>query len=793
MTDLERTDPGSRGSPPIHVLLVHDDREPAETGPCFPDEEIGGFDVVTERTVGDGLDRLAEERIDCVVSEYRLPDGDGLAFLERVREEYGELPFILYTDDGAGSEALASEAISVGVTDYVRKETVTEQSAILAHRIETAVERHRSRRGVETTEQKRSQIAAQTDDVLFMFDGNWEELLFVNSAYESVWGGSVDELRENPRSFLESVHPEDRDIARRSMERLRDGEPDTVEYRVVTEDDEQRWVRGESKPIRDDDGHVSRITGFVRDITERKVRERELERYEILVEGVTDSIGVVSEDGRIRYENPAIERILGYDPDEFEGTTAFEYMHPDDRAEVMERFHALFSEDGPETDRVEYRIRHADGSWRWLESEASNRPDSALDGYVITSRDITDRKQREETLQTLYTATEEFMDATDQVSVAEQAVTIMAEILDQPLNSVWLHEDDALRPVAASDEAREILGTVPTFERGEGLGWEVFESGEPAVFEDVRAEPDRYNPDTPMGSEILLPLGEYGLMGIGRTEKQEFSEMQVVLSRLLANTVEAALERADRETQLREQRRELERQNERLDEFASIISHDLRNPIQVLEGSLDQARQTGENEQFDRCDRALDRMKQLVSDVLTLAREGETIRDPESVDLSTLAADCWETVDTGDAVLDCPADGVIEADRGQLEQLMANLFGNAVKHGVSDEPSVGDTLGDAVEHGGRGVTVTVGDLDDGFYVEDDGQGIPAAERDSVFQTGYSTATDGTGFGLSIVQKIVDAHGWSITVTEGTDGGARLEIRDRPFDDGSSESPSSSGL
>jgi signal transduction histidine kinase len=269
--------------------------------------------------------------------------------------------------------------------------------------------------------------------------------------------------------------------------------------------------------------------------------------------------------------------------------------------------------------------------------------------------------------------------------------------------------------------------------------------------------------------------------------------MQVVLSRLLANTVEAALERADRETQLREQRRELERQNERLDEFASIISHDLRNPIQVLEGSLDQARQTGENEQFDRCDRALDRMKQLVSDVLTLAREGETIRDPESVDLSTLAADCWETVDTGDAVLDCPADGVIEADRGQLEQLMANLFGNAVKHGVSDEPSVGDTLGDAVEHGGRGVTVTVGDLDDGFYVEDDGQGIPAAERDSVFQTGYSTATDGTGFGLSIVQKIVDAHGWSITVTEGTDGGARLEIRDRPFDDGSSESPSSSGL
>ncbi|WP_239640455.1 sensor histidine kinase [Halogeometricum pallidum] len=80
----------------------------------------------------------------------------------------------------------------------------------------------------------------------------------------------------------------------------------------------------------------------------------------------------------------------------------------------------------------------------------------------------------------------------------------------------------------------------------------------------------------------------------------------------------------------------------------------------------------------------------------------------------------------------------------------------------------------AVRHGGERVTVTVDRLSDGFSVEDDGPGIPAEERDDVFEYGYSTADDGTGFGLNIVAEIADAHDWDVAVSEG-DGGARFEV------------------
>ena len=81
----------------------------------------------------------------------------------------------------------------------------------------------------------------------------------------------------------------------------------------------------------------------------------------------------------------------------------------------------------------------------------------------------------------------------------------------------------------------------------------------------------------------------------------------------------------------------------------------------------------------------------------------------------------------------------------------------------------------AVEHGGDTVTVTVGDLPGGFYVEDDGPGIPEDERRDVFESGYTTSSGGTGFGLAIVSEIADAHGWSVRVTEGSEGGARVEF------------------
>ena len=203
--------------------------------------------------------------------------------------------------------------------------------------------------------------------------------------------------------------------------------------------------------------------------------------------------------------------------------------------------------------------------------------------------------------------------------------------------------------------------------------------------------------------------------------------------------------------------RELERRNERLDEFASIVSHDLRNPLDVARGRLDLAREERDSEHLEAVARAHDRMATLIDDLLTLAREGVDVESLEPVDLAAVAEECRRGVDTAAATLNVAASVTVRADRSRLKQLLENLLRNAVSHG------------------GETVTVTVGDLDGGFYVADDGPGIPEGERDAVFEAGHTTDPDGTGFGLAIVERIAEAHGWAVAVAESAEGGARFEF------------------
>jgi PAS domain S-box-containing protein len=205
----------------------------------------------------------------------------------------------------------------------------------------------------------------------------------------------------------------------------------------------------------------------------------------------------------------------------------------------------------------------------------------------------------------------------------------------------------------------------------------------------------------------------------------------------------------------RRRERELERQNEQLDRFASVVSHDLRNPLNVAEGYVASARETGDVDALADVEDAHERMRDIIDDVLDLARTGRTVTDVEPVDLARAAEQAWAAVDTGDAELVVSGDVTVQADESRLQQLLENLIRNAV------------------QHGGDGVTVTVGPHENGFYVADDGPGIPPDEREAVLEDGYTTHEDGTGFGLSIVTSIADAHGWTITVGESDAGGARF--------------------
>jgi len=213
-----------------------------------------------------------------------------------------------------------------------------------------------------------------------------------------------------------------------------------------------------------------------------------------------------------------------------------------------------------------------------------------------------------------------------------------------------------------------------------------------------------------------------------------------------------------------------ERERERLERFVSVVSHDLRNPLNVAQGRLALAREECDSDHLEPAANGVDRSLTLIDDLLTLAREGKTVTDASVIDLRGLIEGCWETVETGGATLAIDTDRSIRGDPGRVRQLFENLIGNAVRHGGDDVTVRIGTMEPMY-------TSTRADTNDptGIYVADNGPGIPESERDRVFETGYTTDDDGTGFGLNIAREIARAHGWDMRVTESQEGGARFEI------------------
>ena len=208
---------------------------------------------------------------------------------------------------------------------------------------------------------------------------------------------------------------------------------------------------------------------------------------------------------------------------------------------------------------------------------------------------------------------------------------------------------------------------------------------------------------------------------------------------------------------LRKQR-ELQRQNERLDEFAHVISHDLQSPLGVAQGRATLLDQNTDSEHLDSLQTALGRMEEIIDDTLMLARNGQTVGEMESVNIVSAIGNCWEMADTTTASLVIKDEVTIRADPDRVRHICENLLRNAI------------------EHGGDDVTVRIGQADeDTIYIEDNGPGVADDQRDAVFDSGYSSKSGGTGFGLAIVQRLAEAHGWDTTLTDSESGGARFEF------------------
>jgi len=213
-------------------------------------------------------------------------------------------------------------------------------------------------------------------------------------------------------------------------------------------------------------------------------------------------------------------------------------------------------------------------------------------------------------------------------------------------------------------------------------------------------------------------------------------------------------------------------QRRQLEQVASILSHDLRNPLNVAQGNLEIAREDNDEEYYERTAQALERIEDLIGDVLTLVRQDYSASDFEGIQVAKLARETWDEFDSGSCTFDVAIESPcsVRANRSALKELFTNLYRNAR------------------DHNNTPVRVTLGVLDDGFYIADNGVGIPEPEQGSVFESGYSTQSDGTGLGLSIVEHIAIAHGWDVSVTESETGGARFDVTNVTLEQTDSEPP-----
>ena len=522
-------------------------------------------------------------------------------------------------------------------------------------------------------------------------------------------------------------------------------------------------LRVHASPLPYDDAFEGAVL-VAEDITERRHRQKELRaaqaRFRALTENVDFSVITINEDNVVQYANETVEEMFGYTPDELVGQS-LDMVVPD----RLERTHSA---------AVERYLREGDRhlNWEWVELPARHRDghefpvgisfgeyaDGETHFFSGVLRDVSKRHKHETSRRRLYEITADTELTTDET--IERVLELVCEYFGMESGFLTQIEDDTQRIVKANSPHDAIqpgsecplsesycrktieIDELMTVTQAGASGWE----DDPAY--------DRFGLETYIGGKITVDGEQYGTICFADRSPREdqFSEIEQSFVDLAIRGVESTLERHKHDI-------ELERQNEQLQEFSGVISHDLRNPLTVANGYLELACETGDDEYFSKVESAHDRMDAIIEDVLTLARHGETIGETNPVALETVATDAWANVETKDAELVRDGDlGEVDADESRLKQLFENIYRNTI------------------EHAGAGATVRVGRSATGFYIEDDGPGIPDGDYDSVFDSAYTTSDEGTGLGLSIVDTIVSAHGWDIEVNNGIDGGARFEIQ-----------------
>lgn len=489
-----------------------------------------------------------------------------------------------------------------------------------------------------------------------------------------------------------------------------------------------------------------------------------------LVEGAPFGVVAIDDRSVVRYANDGVADLLGYDPDDLVGESLLRIV-PDRLRKSHEGAFGRYLETGErhlDWDQIELSAHHRDGhevpvTIALREMRADGEP---LYAGILSDNSGQSRlrEQLEESIDVLHELYAIASNATLSFETRrEEILKLGCQYLGLPYGFVTEVSADTQRIVAAVGDHELIHpGAKCPIEESycrKTVEEDGFLSVANAIEEGWSEDPayERFELGSYVGGKLVVEGELFGTVCFAAHEPREYE---------FTDSERTFVEMSSRwlgyEFQRKRQTRRLERQNERLDQFASQVSHDLRNPLSAAMGRLELAiEEYGDDDDLLAVRQSLEDADGRIDEMLEFARLGNVITDPEPVPVSEAAAAAWEAVDTGDATLTVVGSVELRGDGERIERLLENLFRNAVEHADGDGE----------------VSVRLGPLDGrpGFFVADDGPGIPEDEREAVFESGHTTSEDGSGFGLAIVREIASAHGWTVRVTDSEAGGARFEF------------------
>jgi PAS domain S-box-containing protein len=512
--------------------------------------------------------------------------------------------------------------------------------------------------------------------------------------------------------------------------------------------------------------------------TELELRQRE-ENLRITLDSIGDGVIATDAEGTVTRMNRVAEELTEWSRDAAAGKAlrdVFEIRNQETRERVDNPVDTVL-EEGRTVDLANGTLLVGrEGTERHIADSAAPIVDGDdVVGVVLVFRDVTDRyleqnRQERQSEALLELSTDDDLAAGRFDEVQRTITETVSETLDVDRVSVWFLDEDH-EVLRCSDlyemssdthqSGQELLA--PTFPRY----FDALESNLVVAAEDAQADPRTselgdYLEDLDIRSMLDATIRSEGeVIGVVCHEHVGECRRWTDDERRFAKEVSGLVLRALANRDKRRREGELEQRNRTLEDLVDILSHDLQSPLMAARGSIELAEETGECAYLERAKRSLTGLENLVEGTVTLAESGWSAENAEPVRLAAASEDVWRRLDEGRGNLDVDVDDEfrIVASRDGLQPLLQNLFENAVRH--AEGP----------------VTVRVEGDDHGFSVADDGPGIPEEERATAFDFGYTTHPDGTGFGLAIVERIADAHGWTVSVEESANGGARFAFRD----------------